>query len=257
MGIDKKESGAEDPTFSGTGVREVWDEQNEASLVNCLANDMKDSALAGRKQAEVSQLDFYELDEVRLFAAMSRLGASPSPSLNRLRTNLWIAFDRARTSREAILAHHVAAGVCTVAQVHMVMKNPMQAAWLFTPPRTYVEMLDETLEYGMMKLRAILDMPEVMANGTLNQKLVDTKVKIIAMMDLRKNGAPTQKIEQKNLNVSVGNKNASVPVDQMSMEKLEERAAELRRQNLIAQNLPPAVVEQLTGPKIEVLGKEE
>jgi hypothetical protein len=218
---------------------------------------MKDSAMIGREQAKVMQLDYYELDEVRLFAAMSRLGASPSPSLNRLRTNLWISFDRARTSREAILDFHVAAGVCTVAQLHLVLKNPLQAAWLFTPPRTYVEMLDETLEYGMMKLRAILDMPETMANGQINQKLVDTKVKIIAMMDLRKNGAPTQKIEQKNINHNVGTASKAIPVDQMSMEKLEERAAELRRQNLIAQNLPPAVVEQLVGPKIEVLGKEE
>lgn len=249
MGIENNGTGVASPSFSGGAIREVWDEKNAGSLINCLADDVKESALLGREREPA----LYDQEEQAIFLTMLARFKGPSPTLNRLRTNLWIQFDRARTTDEQILAHHICAGVCSVKQLHMVLHDPLQAAYLFAAPRTYVEMLDETLQYGMMKLRHILDMPELLPNGMLNQKLIDTKVKITAMMDLRKNGAPTQKIEQKNVNMSIGHKHNPQDVAEMSIEQLEQKAHELRKQNLQAQNLPPEVVERLS---LEMRGAE-
>jgi hypothetical protein len=224
-------------------VPEVWDRENPDSLVSLLTESLAKAAEAGRE----AEPELYDLDEHEIFTRLERKRKAPTPTLNRLRNQLWIAFEKAKADGKAIEVFDICVGICTPKVLNIAFRDPDKAAWLFTPPERYIDMLDETLQYGMKKLRAILDMNDVRANGSADIKLLELKFKIVAMMDLRKNGAPTQKIEQKSMNVNYTK--AEKEITGASLEELEKRAAELRKQNLIAQNLPPAVVAQLSAPE--------
>lgn len=219
---------------------EVWDLENPQSLLSCLSPSLVTAAEEGRMR----EPDLYDKDEHELFRMMEGQRKAPTPTLNRLRTQLWVSFEQARVRGSRVEAYEICAGICSTSVLNKVLRTPIQAAWLLTPPVRYTQMLDETLEYGMKKLRAILDMDELKPNGQIDTKILDLKFKIVAMMDLRKNGAPTQKIEQKNLNLHMTGKQQDVAA--LPLEQLEQRAAHLRLENLKAQNLAPHVVAALT-----------
>lgn len=230
----------ETPAPGSDGQCEVWDEEYPFSMMAMLHPRTRAMAKKGRDQMP----ELYAMDETELFVHLSKLHRSPTPTMNRLRNHLWMVFDKARTrGHTSISVKEIIAGNVTEMGWEGMVKNPYKGSWLFTPPQQYTQMIDEALQYGLLKLRTILAMPEEDANGKLNMKLLEMKLKITMMMDMRKNGAPTQKIEQKSMNYNVTSIESDI--GGQSLVQLEMRAMELRKQNLLAQNLAPQVVAEL------------
>lgn len=223
-------------------VPEVWDEESPQSMLNCLDTRTKRLITETRE----SEPELFELDEHELFEVLERRRKVPTPTLNRLRGQLWMEFERSRSREQLMDMNIVCAGVCSTRALTRILKDPSKAAWLFSVPERYLDMVDETLEFGMKKMRAILAMDPVKKNGTLDSRLMELQFKITAMMDLRKNGAPTQKIEQKSMNMNFTR--VEKELSGVTLEELEQRVKQLQKDNLAAQNLPAAVIERLSPP---------
>lgn len=127
----------------------------------------------------------------------------PSVNDRRIRHCLWVEFENAIAENRRMTLRNVHSLVCDEKSFYrLFVQHAPRAAFLLCRPTGYREQLNEMLSHGLSRMRAILDLPEVDARGKLNTKLLDLKAKIYAMTDLRLHGAPTQKIQQLNLNMN-------------------------------------------------------
>ena len=81
--------------------------------------------------------------------------------------------------------------------------------------------MEETLAYSAEQLREILDLPIKDADGKVNLPLANLKAKIHMMIDMRLNGAPTQRVEQKSLSINV-NRSDTQAIGHHSAESAEQ-----------------------------------
>jgi hypothetical protein len=134
-------------------------------------------------------------------------GRPPSVSENRLRFAFWQEYEESIKQSRQIKPHRIYGGVCSdVFFMHYVAKDKARLLWILCPPTNYKEMLREALGFGLEQLREILDLPVVNDRGKVDTRLCEVKAKIVAMLDVRVNGAPVQRVEQKSVSYSVTSK---------------------------------------------------
>jgi hypothetical protein len=126
-----------------------------------------------------------------------------NPTENKLRFNFWLEYDAALSEGRKMIGPRIYGAICTDELFERYMlKNEVLCNFLLLRPSGYATTMNEALVYGLKKLRDILDEPETDKKGRLNLPLLKLKLEIIKMMDARINGAPTQKIQQINANIS-------------------------------------------------------
>jgi hypothetical protein len=160
----------------------------------------------------------------------------PSVVDNRIRLAFYQELEDAINTGSTMVIHRVHALSCTeTAFNNMFLKSVPRALYLACRPESYELVLSETLAHGMKQLRRILDMEE-REGGKLNTKLLELKVKIYAMLDLRKHGSPTQRIETKGLqiNANVGSLTSVPGTNQESLAALMARGDLKAIQNRIS-----------------------
>lgn len=135
----------------------------------------------------------------------------------RMRMTFWLEYERAILTNEKMVVYNIHSLVCDERVFYRVFcTNPGRAAFLVCRPTAYQEQVKEILNHGLRGMRRVLDMPEYDKNGKLNLKLIELKTKITAMMDMRLHGAPTQKVQQLNVNVDAsGRKDISADTKKM------------------------------------------
>lgn len=187
--------------------------------------------------------DLFSMDEKELKHHLRHSGLTPTPTDNRLRIMFWQEYDRAMAHESSMQMNNVYAGVCTHGYFHQhYLPVAEKVAWLLCPPADYVAKIAEVLDYGLDRMREILEMPLTdPVTGKFNGKLAELQAKITFMMDMRKHGAFTQKIEQKNMSLSITARAGAaneMALDN-SMDELDKRLKELEKMNAQAQNLIP------------------
>lgn len=232
----------------------IWDPENQKSVLNIIPPRM-------RKQAETAKETrpdlFQYQDEHSLWHNLKK-AARPTPTDNRLRIAFWMEYDRVQAGfRHKMDMTHVYGGVCSSAyfsDYYCIV--PEKLCWLLTPPASYMIKMNEALDFGVDVLRNILSLDNVTEDGKPNVKLMELQAKIVAMLDARKNGAFTQKIEQKSMHLNV-----DVPMGQVkgatmeeTMRLLEERIEKLQKQDRLARVPEPKTVDILT--EATVVGPE-
>lgn len=187
----------------------------------------------------------------------------PNLTLKRLRSAFWYEYERLHSNHgrptiheKQIGVYRMCQGICT-SQYFMekVAKNNYYLAWIIRPPVNYLKALNESLEYGLDRMREILNFPlykkkftkeglpitdkqtgaqvEEPDNQTANMVL-----KTVAFLDLRVKGAVPLKIhqvtQQQNLNYNVNAGDSRVQVDAekldmnlLSIEDLDKKIAGL------------------------------
>ena len=138
-------------------------------------------------------------------------------------------------------------GICTKEKFHKLLCNNAKAAWVLTPPADTVVALQETLSYGLDRVREILSLPlyrtesvkigkdEFEDREMVDEKVANLMLKCVAMIDLRLHGSyvQVQKVEQKTINI---NKNINTPDTRIVANDLSQigdvdcRLAELREE---------------------------
>lgn len=213
----------------------VSDEQNPRSVVNLVPPSVSERL----KQHVFEHPELFDKDEHTLHKYLRAQERTPSPLDNRLRLKWWMEYDRVQARGEAQMNMvNVLAGLCSRELFYgHYLKNPNKCAWLLCPPTGYMVKAEEALEFGLEQLRDILDLPHV-NYGKVDTKLADLKLKIVALLDTRVQGA----IVQKNVNVNLGAQAKGIDnaTAAATMEDIKKQLTELRRRDKQSRNLPLA-----------------
>jgi hypothetical protein len=166
----------------------------------------------------------------------------PDTTLNRLRVSFWKEYDLALANKREIIITNVYAGICSKEYFDGQVENIESLAWILSPTTSYVNMLEESLNFGLERLREILEMPlyerkavkkktgggEVIKDVP-NVKLAALMVKVVEMLDNRVKGAIVKKIENKSVNVNANvtaPKEASIDLDNIPFDVMERMVRE-------------------------------
>lgn len=154
----------------------------------------------------------------------------PSAQENRLRMSFWREYDVAQEMMVPINMTGVYAGICTRDYFYgVVLRRPNIVGWMIIPPAKYEVMIEEALDFGIGKLREIMDLPLTDSKGRVNVRLCDTIIRATAMLDMRMRGAYVQRSEHKNLNFNMqgDTKDLQKLAAGASMEEIETRIRNL------------------------------
>ncbi len=216
---------------------DIWHRTEERALINLVTPSLQ----ARMMEASKAKPELFGLDEHELWRVLRGSNSSPNPTDNRLRLAFWVEYDRAQQSGEKMQMEYVWAGICTSEYFYRRYLNvPEKVAWLCTPPASYEVTLKESVNFGLKRMRDILDMdPEKEGfYGAARIKFLELQAKVFGMLDMRERGAFTQRSEVKTLNVHTTDKGVAKALMDNSVEAMEKRLKELEARERKALNLP-------------------
>lgn len=222
-----------EPTSNDTEIVKIvdyWNRDNPRSLINLVSPEVGEYFI----KAYEARPELFGIDESSLWKTLRYESKTPSATDNRLRLSFWQEYDHAQNYGHKMRLTAVCAGICLPQYLYnSYMKSPERMAWWACVPTKYEKLLEEGLQYGINQLREILEEPNHDDNGRINTKLIDTKLKIVAMFELRLKGAVTQRIEQRNMNVNVQTTDKQIHrmMSDLSMEEIQKRLNDLEKRD--------------------------
>jgi hypothetical protein len=221
-------------TNSGVAVNDlpdkdvtIFDENNPRSVYTLAPESLKKVMRSSLEKHP----EYFNLCEYDLYRKLRRQNKTPTVTDHRIRMRFWDEFDYAVTNgNNTINLVRVTAGVCSRDYLYNgYFKRPEAVAWLMCPPAMYQIKVEEALSFGIDQLRTALEADMFDKKGNINVKLLEAKMKIVAMLDMRVKGSiPTI---QKNLNVNVSDKSIQKAMENRSMEEIQRRIDELARKD--------------------------
>lgn len=127
----------------------------------------------------------------------------PTVNDRRIRHCFWLEYENSILGQRRMVLNNVHSLVLDSNSFYrLFVQHAGRAAFLLCKPTAYQEQLKEMLAHSSMRMRNILDLPDRDEKGKLDHRLLTLKAKIHAMVEMRLHGAPTQKIQQVNLNLN-------------------------------------------------------
>jgi hypothetical protein len=217
---------------------DLWDRTNERAVLNLVPGQVQQAFInASQREPEI-----FGIDERDLFKRLRSTGRTPSPTDNRLRMAFWYEYDQAQLTLKPMEMKRVYAGVCSDAYFYQrYLGVPHRVAWMLTPVTDYVTKTKEALDFGLDRIREILEREPVNHKGQFDSRLAELQVKITWMLEQRVKGAVVQRAEVKTmgLNIHTTDKQVGQAMIENSMESMEKRLKELEREERKAMSLPP------------------
>lgn len=177
----------------------LFDENNPVSIGNKLPAEYLELFKNCLGHIDDTELGMTVKEDALLKHLAAAYNFRPLPSDNRIRFLFWQEYEYAIFENRKIDFTKVHGPLLTPEMFKKIYTtNPGCALFLLCRPPSYRTAVQEALVTGMDRLRTILDMDPIEPNGKINTRLLDLQVKIVAMLDLRVNGAPTQKIHNVN-----------------------------------------------------------
>lgn len=226
----------------------LFDRSNPTSLINLLPTAIATAI----DEHYFTNPELFDKDERDLAKHLRSVQRTPSPTDHRIRMKFWMEYDNAMALGRPLRAGAIFSNVCHTEYFYKnYLKNPHKVAWMMSLPSGYLTKVEEALEFGIEQLRDILEVPHMDENGKLNSKVAQLKAKIVAMLDMRLKGAPTQKTVSMNINTS--NKAVAQAAMGITSEDLRKKLHALELDDRRAAHLP---INKETGdnvkPDIEV-----
>ena len=166
------------------------------SFLNLLPESMKKSVLSIPEEM-VNQ------DEDTLLRILEeRYSYKPTASVEALRTNFWMEYDRVATTRNEVMNQtNVYLGVISREHFHNLCNNGGHVlAYILCRPPEYEAVMKGLLNLSTRRIRDVLNIPLQKANGDIQDaKIIELVLKAAAMVDLRAKGGYIQRSETKNL----------------------------------------------------------
>lgn len=159
----------------------------------------------------------------------------PSPMINHVRAGFWQEYDYAMGQNTTMTVSGVfrAMGYSSPSVIiQNAIADPTNLAWVLRAPMHYDTLIDEALTRGLSRMSQILDLAIIREDGTIDYKAGELIMKATAWLDIRKNGMPTQRIDQttRNMNINVTRGDMKTLNGQVRPAELDQRIKELEKQ---------------------------
>lgn len=162
--------------------------------------------------------ELFEMDETAL-RKLTRFGQTA----NMLRLAFWQEYQASLDGDRAMVMERVYGGLVTVGTFYnSYLPRPEFVAWLLCRPTAYETALEEALEFGVTRLREVLELP-ILVNGKVDVKTAAVVLKAYQMVEMRLKGGYVQKIEQKSMNLTGSMKDVKDIQQLKSMEEIQAR----------------------------------
>lgn len=141
--------------------------------------------------------DLFAMSELVLLNRMKGAGFQVSATENLLRNKFWLEYDHAITgSFPAIRLAEVVRGVCSLKFFReTLLGNQYMVAFLMLPPVNFKTKQEETLLFGLDRLRAVLDLPIHKLNGDIDMNVVKAQMGVYQIIERRVQGEVVQKTQ--------------------------------------------------------------
>lgn len=218
-------------------VSDPFNRLEERAPINLVPPALQNAFLAAHQAVPV----LFGLTEFDLFKELRTQGRGITPTDNQLRLSFWLEYDRCQEESRAFNVGHVYSGICTKSFFYgTYLRYPDKVAWLLTPPVEYEVKLREAHDFGLSKMREILDQDAISNRAKPDTKLLDLQLKIFTMLDQRLKGGYTQRQEVKSLQITASAADVKAATTEETMRLLNARLKELDSRERIAQRLPMA-----------------
>lgn len=182
--------------------------------------------------------DYIGLDEDDLIRKLKEeLNYVPSPTIEALRTNFWMEFDRCQiTHATKMMDAAIYRGACSEGRWLALLgeeNNWHIWAYIITMPVEYDTNMNSLLNLATRRLRDILMIPLKTETGAIRDpKTLDVILKAAAMVDMRAKGGYVQKAETKNMTYIKSHQHvshdttielSSKPIDQLTSSEIQKR----------------------------------
>lgn len=158
--------------------------------------------------------------------------------MRRLRMQFWNLYNEAQDSKNPkILPHRIYAGITSAGVFRNLMKSELNALFLFTQPQQIRRIQEDLLYEGYRHMEEVLMLPIMDKLGNPDHKMIDTKIKILGMIENRYSGSVVQR-QQIHQETKVSGENPAIKAD---YEKLKEEVAALEKE-LGKQKIPEVVI---------------
>lgn len=152
----------------------------------------------------------------------------PSAQQKRIKIQFWDAYENAIKQNRVIILAEIIFGVCTREYFLEFVAPDRNLAWLVSPKPSYKLRVAELIERGLDVAEEILKMQPTPKNAISVRGL---QLSALKMLDMRKHGAYTQRIEQKTLQKTIHEQApkaaTGVVLGEGSVEELEQQVREL------------------------------
>lgn len=153
---------------------------------------------------------------------------NPSEQQQMLRTRLWQLLNERLGIPGApqISSAELCRGVSNVEYLERAYTLPYLVAWLLCPTLNYETRVETLVEKSYDKMREILELPLMDADGKVDTKVANLVMQVAKMVDMRARGNYTERIEQKSLTVNATAKEAQALLggkEVLTLEQIEER----------------------------------
>lgn len=175
--------------------------ENPRSLINMFPPGYRAIALE-----TINKPEYLEAYNLYIEGKESKLDRKVNPSKidHTLRYNLWASFYQAlETGTQFIQMTKVYAGVTTSHTLDTILRGP-RLFWLLLPPTDYTSANRRAHDRALDRLHEILELDPVGKDGKINNALINSQLKIFALLDARINGPITHKHEITTKNVHLG-----------------------------------------------------
>jgi len=210
----------------------LFDESNPRSLISIVPPSVKEAMLRVPRH-------YVNMLEGQLYV---QAGKAPVHSV--LRMNFWQEYDNAQAELRKMMLKNIVRRFCGFDTFLVYLKQPYFVAYMLKPPLDYVALTTEALNFGLGRLREILELPLLDAKGRPNAKVIESVIRATAFLDLRVRGGITQRHEVKQLNFNLNSDVSKVEGDMQALtveeidrkiKKLKERqSAALREQERLS-----------------------
>lgn len=201
----------------------AYDKDNPRSLQNLLPEN---STIGGIITRLADEINIGHTDED--FKKILR-DKKHYKTARRLRLQFWNLYNIASNSKvpKIIPINCIYAGIVSYTTFNSIVSDDKLAAYIFTQP-VKVRLIQEDLLYeGYRALEEMMDMDITKADGTINDRLVGHKLKIIQMLEDRINGSVVQRVQQ---HIEQGSKFKGNPLDtDEDIEKLKREISNMKK----------------------------
>ena len=175
------------------------------------------------------RLIIHEIPKEQFFWPENKLkeNARADARLCRIRLAFWGEYEEAQASLRSFDIFGISKR-CGISQhfIREFLSEPQHLAFVLCPPASYDIFLEEALQFGLGKLREILELPLTdPATGAVNHKTADLVLKATAFIDMRINGGFVNK--NLNLHAFKNGRDEKNFVKELSSDEIDKKIKEL------------------------------